>query len=160
MMSMYKFMIIGLLLLALFCYSSYGQVDPQKKYKELFQEIQRSKIFSDQKRFVDCEPKGNPDSIVSAYLNQKETIGFNLKNFVAQHFDTIQNDHTNKVQNIASAEKIELAGIQNDTTAMLQHINYLWADLTKEPGKQKEFSSLLALPNSYIIPGGRFKEIM
>ncbi len=149
----------GLLLLVLISAISYGQVDPQKKYKELFQEIQKSKIFIDQKRFVDCEPKGNPDSIVSAYLIQKETIGFNLKNFVAQHFDTIQDDHTNKVQNIASAEKIELAGIQNDTTAMLQHINYLWTDLTKEPRKQKEFSSLLALPNSYIIPGGRFKEI-
>lgn len=132
-----KFKIIGFLLLALFCYSSYGQVDPQKKYKELFLEIQKNKIFSDQKRFVDCEPKGNPDFIVSAYLDQKTHTGFSLKSFVALHFDTIQ----------------------NDTTAMLQHINYLWNDLTKVPGKQKPYSSLLALPNSYIIPGGRFKEI-
>ncbi len=151
--------ITGLLLLFLVCYSSYGQVDPQKKYKELFQEIQKNKIFSDQKRFVDCEPKGNPDSIVSAYLNQKKTMDFNLKNFVAAHFDTIQNDHLNKTQHIASIKEIELSGVKNDTATILQHINYLWSDLTKEPGKQKEFSSLLALPNSYIIPGGRFKEI-
>jgi len=118
-----KFRIIGLFLFVSLYYSSSGQVDPQKKYKELFQEIQKNKIFSDQKRFVDCELKGNPDSIVKVYLNQKNTIGFNLKNFVAQHFDTIQ----------------------NDTTAILQHINYLWTDLTKERGAQKKFSSLLLL---------------
>jgi alpha,alpha-trehalase len=151
--------IIGLFLLVLFSYSSYGQVDPQKKYGEFFRQIQKNKIFSDQKRFVDCEPKANPDSIIKAYLNQKETAGFNLKNFVGEYFDTIQNDHVNKVQHIPSIEEMELFGIKNDTAAMLKHINYLWTDLTKEPGKQKAFSSLLALPNSYIIPGGRFKEI-
>jgi alpha,alpha-trehalase len=151
--------IIGLFLLALLCYSSYGQVDPQKKYKQLFQEIQKNKIFSDQKRFVDCEPQGNPDSIVKAYLNQKKTIGFNLKNFVAEHFDTIQNDLVNKAQQIPSIKEIELSCVKNETVTMLQHINFLWNDLTKEPGKQNAFSSLLALPNSYIIPGGRFKEI-
>ena len=150
--------ILGLLLLSLFCYSSYSQVDPQKKYGELFREIQRNKIFSDQKQFVDCEPLENPDLIVEAYFHQKNEIGFNLKSFVAEHFDTIQNDHTNK-QHLSSVEGIELNGIKNDTASMLQHIEYLWTDLKKTPGEQKPFSSLLALPNSYIIPGGRFKEI-
>ena len=131
------FRIICVLFFVLISYSSFCQVDPQKKYGELFQEIQKNKIFSDQKRFVDCEPKENPDSIVVAYLNEKKAIDFDLKNFVSEHFDTIQ----------------------NDTTAMLQHIDYLWSDLMKKPGAQKKFSSLLALPDAYIIPGGRFKEI-
>ncbi len=42
---------------------------------------------------------------------------------------------------------------------MLQHIHYLWNDLTKQPEPQKNNSSLIALPNKYIVPGGRFREI-
>jgi len=120
----------------IFC-SSFGQVNPQDKYGELFREVQRNEIFKDQKKFVDCDPKIHPDSIVQAYVTQKGTISFNLKDFVGQHFDTIQ----------------------NDTAAMLQHISYLWSDLTKQPGKLNVHSSLLTLPNPYIVPGGRFKEI-
>src|SRR5665648_208634 len=137
MNSKFKFRIIWVLFFVLIGYSSYSQIDPQKKYKELFQEIQKNKIFSDQKIFVDCEPKENPDLILKAYRTEKGSPEFNLKDFVALYFDTIQ----------------------NDTTAMLQHIHYLWTDLTKNPENQNKFSSLLALPNSYIVPGGRFREI-
>ena len=158
MKNMPTLIIIGLLLFVSLCYSSSAQVDPQKKYGELFREIQKNKIFSDQKRFVDCEPLGNPDLIVEAYLEQKNETRFNLKRFVAEHFDTIQNDYTNK-QHLSSVKEMELNGIKNDTVSMLQHIEYLWTDLKKTPDGQKPFSSLLALPNSYIIPGGRFKEI-
>ena len=114
-----------------------AQINPAKEYSDLFKAVQLEEIFQDQKRFADCAAKVAPDSIRKAYSLQKNNPDFNLKNFVGTFFDTIQ----------------------NDTAAMLQHIHYLWNDLTKQPAHQKEFSSLIALPNQYIVPGGRFREI-
>lgn len=115
----------------------YGQASPQENFGILFQDVQRAQIFKDQKRFVDCEPKIQPDSIVKYYLKLKNTSHFSLKNFVGQYFDTLQ----------------------NDTTSMLKHLKYLWSDLKREPNVPSKYSSLLPLPKSYIVPGGRFKEI-
>lgn len=115
----------------------HAQINPQKTLHELFVDVQKAQIFKDQKRFVDCEPKFAPDTILMAYRSQKKNANFKLKNFVAQHFDTLQ----------------------NDTAAMIRHLHYLWADLTRLPEPQKPYSSLLALPNAYVVPGGRFTEI-
>ncbi|MFA9371471.1 MAG: trehalase family glycosidase [Labilibaculum antarcticum] len=128
----------ALFLIFTFCFFfGYGQLNPQKKFKELFHEVQYNQVFKDQKTFVDCKAKFNPDSILKAYESQKKSPVFNVRNFVGQYFDTLQ----------------------NDTTAMLRHIHYLWTDLTRKPDKLDNYSSLLPLPNSYIVPGGRFKEI-
>jgi alpha,alpha-trehalase len=132
-----KYRFILILLVSFIFTNVFGQINPQEKLGALFQDVQRSKIFKDQKRFVDCEPKASADEILSAWKAQKNAPAFNLKNFVAQYFDTIQ----------------------TDTVAMLRHINYLWSDLTRQADVQRPFSSLLALPNSYIVPGGRFLEI-
>ncbi|MFC2113092.1 alpha,alpha-trehalase TreF [Bacteroidota bacterium] len=116
---------------------SYSQVNPQEIYKELFHAVQVGEIYKDQKTFVDFEPLYHPDSIVEAYNRQKDYDDFVLEDFVWTQFD-INN---------------------SDTTLMLRHLNYLWDDLTRMPDQQYEFSSLLALPNPYIVPGGRFREI-
>ena len=39
-----------------------------------------------------------------------------------------------------------------------EHIDQLWPVLTREPQDHIPWSSLLALPQSYIVPGGRFSE--
>jgi neutral trehalase len=39
-----------------------------------------------------------------------------------------------------------------------EHIDNLWPVLTREPQDHIPWSSLLALPQSYIVPGGRFSE--
>lgn len=132
-----KYRFILILLVNIIINNSYGQINPQEKLGTLFHDVQRTKIFKDQKRFVDCEPKIVPDSIIKIYLEQKNTPNFSLKIFVGHYFDTLQ----------------------NDTTSMLKHLNYLWSDLTREPTVQQPFSSLLALPKPYIVPGGRFNEI-
>jgi len=132
-----KYRFILILLVNIIFTNSYGQINPQEKLGTLFQDVQRARIFKDQKRFVDCEPKALPDSILKTYQQQKNSLNFSLKNFVGQHFDTLQ----------------------NDTASMLKHLNYLWSDLSREPKGQHPASSLLALPKSYIVPGGRFKEI-
>jgi len=114
-----------------------GQIDPAKKFGELFKDVQRAGVFQDQKSFVDIEPKISPDSILALYNVHKSIPGFNLKDFVKEYFF------------IAT----------NDTAGMLRHIHYLWNDLTRKADIQRPYSSLLALPEPYIVPGGRFKEI-
>lgn len=43
-------------------------------------------------------------------------------------------------------------------TPLKEHIDQLWPVLTREPQDHIPWSSLLALPQSYIVPGGRFSE--
>ena len=42
---------------------------------------------------------------------------------------------------------------------VVAHINNLWTVLARPADKKIEGSSLLPLPNSYVVPGGRFKEM-
>jgi len=114
-----------------------SQVNPYNDYKEIFEAVQKNKIFKDQKTFVDCTPLFPVDTIIKRYNTQKSGTDFNLKLFVSKNF----NVNT------------------NDTLAIFDHIEFLWNYLTKKPDTQNSLSSLIALPNSYVIPGGRFREI-
>ena len=115
----------------------FGQLNPVKDYPELFDFVQKSKVFTDQKKFTDCTPLFSVDSINKWYKIQKETSGFNLKEFVGTYFDTIF----------------------LDTLSVIRHINHNWQYLTREPEQSTLPSSLIPLPYPYIVPGGRFREI-
>ena len=130
-----------ILILVIFAVCYYGsldaQVDPPHQYPQLFQDVQLQHVFKDQKTFVDCNPKVDPSSLDSLYLIKRAKSDFSLKNFVGTYFDTLQ----------------------QDTAAMLHHLHFLWNELTRQPDQRQQYSTLLSLPNPYIIPGGRFKEI-
>jgi len=106
-----------------------------------------SRIFPDNKTFVDCTPKRKPAAIVADYLKVKNnpSIRFSLELFVKENFDL---PPAPPAFNYIQQEK--------DVTA---HIKNLWGHLKREQDKALEGSSLLALPNPYIVPGGRFREI-
>jgi alpha,alpha-trehalase len=129
---------IGLTVLATFFLGNlYAQVDPPRQYPQVFKAVQLHHVFKDQKTFVDCNPKVDPLLLDQLYEEQKEKPGFILKDFVGTYFDTLQ----------------------ADTAAMLHHLPFLWNELTRQPDQQQQYSTLLPLPDPYIIPGGRFKEI-
>lgn len=109
----------------------------------LFADVQMQQIFADGKTFVDCVPKESTEAILEKYLQQKNAANFNLEGFVQAHFDL--------PKIFAGDYKTEI----NITTA--RHINNLWAVLTREPDEKR--GSLIPLPNSYIVPGGRFGEV-
>ena len=112
---------------------------------ELFKQVQLAGVFEDSKTFVDCVPKQNLQEIQSLYLTQREAPEFDLKTFVLAHFELPSVDDT---------------GFITDTTkTMGQHIKTLWPVLTRKPDQYHPYSSLIALPNEYIVPGGRFREI-
>lgn len=106
-------------------------------YGPLFTAIQQNHIFPDQKTFVDATPKSQPDSILHQYLKLKDLPDFNLQKFVLNNF----------------------AVTGRDTSDMLEHLNFLWNDLTRHSSNQNPYSTLISLPHKYIIPGGRFGEI-
>ena len=117
---------------------------PNERFGELFEQVQLNKIFRDGKTFVDCTPKKTTDEIMANYEKDKNNTEFDLTGFVLNHFDT---------------PKQYASGFRADTSkSVVQHINSLWPILTRQPDA-KNRGSLIPLPNSYIVPGGRFGEI-
>jgi alpha,alpha-trehalase len=140
---------VGLLCTALFSFFivlAQKKPAPDQIYSPLFEDVQMSGIFPDNKTFVDCVPKRNPADIVKDYIQIKNNpaIRFSLRKFVEDNFI------------IPSSPQDNYRGGGKDIQS---HIQELWTVLRRNPDKEVEGSSLLALPNPYIVPGGRFREI-
>ncbi|HHT4375731.1 alpha,alpha-trehalase [Raoultella ornithinolytica] len=117
---------------------------PADRYLELFTHVQKSRIFADSKTFPDCAPKQDPLDILIHYRRVKHQPGFDLRQFVEEHFwmpDNRTDDY-----------------VSDPRRSLKEHIDHLWPVLTREPQDHIPWSSLLALPQSYIVPGGRFSE--
>ena len=111
---------------------------------ELFKTVQMSDLFADSKTFADAIPKIPFTEIYQQFHKEKEDVlAFNLKDFVNQFF------------NINDSEEIRVDGSKD---CINEHIESLWQILKKTPDPDIA-SSLLPLKNSYIVPGGRFREI-
>lgn len=119
---------------------------PDQIYGELFTDVQMARIFPDGKTFVDCVPKRNPAAIVKDYLAAKNNprLRFSLELFVKENFELPK---TPQLNYITQEKDVEM------------HIKNLWGVLKRNPDKKIVGSSLLPLPYSYIVPGGRFREI-
>ena len=111
--------------------------------QELFEAVQLNAVFADGKTFVDCIPKFNLELIEKKYQDQKGLPEFNLTTFVKDNFEEPPvfgaNYESKKDQSVEF------------------NLQQLWDTLTRKP--VKEDSSLINLPYTYIVPGGRFREI-
>ncbi len=138
----------GFVLIILFTAILHGKAQhpaaPDKIYGGLFTDIQMAKAFGDGKTFVDCTPKRPVKDIMYDYGMMKGGV-FNVKKFVLENFDI----PTTPVAIDAAIKELQAEN----------HIKKLWSILKRNADKSKEASSLLPLPNSYIVPGGRFREI-
>ena len=112
---------------------------------DLFKDVQLHAIFPDSKSFADCTSKKDLAETVALYESQKSSSGFDLKKFVEDNFDLP----------IIPQSKF----ISDTTQSMQEHITSLWSVLQRDADKHNPNSSLIPLPNSYIVPGGRFAEI-
>lgn len=144
--------ISGCLLICLLSLTLHAQqpAAPDQLYGELFTDVQMNRVFADGKTFVDCLPKRDPKSIVSDYLKMKKEARkskttVDLKKFVLENFNEpaspAGNYHTDPNEDVET------------------HIRKLWSVLKRNPDHPQQGSSLLPLPNPYIVPGGRFREI-
>jgi alpha,alpha-trehalase len=119
--------------------------DPPRDLGALFQDVQLSDIFPDSKTFVDARPRSAPSEIAQRYADTRNTAGFNLRAFVEQNFEI---------------PRPVGRDFQTDTTqSMQEHIRALWSVLTRSPDTTDARSSLIPLPNAYVVPGGRFREV-
>jgi alpha,alpha-trehalase len=118
---------------------------PRESYPDLFERVQRGRLFSDSKTFVDAVPRTDPAAIYAEFQDAKDRPGFDLTEFVGRHFELPQAEDT------ADGSK-QSAGIA-------EHIDELWDVLTREPDERAQYSSLIPLPRPYVVPGGRFREV-
>ncbi|HET7372933.1 MAG TPA: alpha,alpha-trehalase TreF [Gemmatimonadaceae bacterium] len=122
-----------------------GRYDPAHDLGPLFQDVQLAGIFEDSKTFVDARPRSDPSAIASRYNAARGAAGFNLRSFVEQNFEL---------------PRVVGRDFQTDTTqTMEEHIRALWPVLTRSPDTTDTHSSLIPLPNPYVVPGGRFREV-
>lgn len=119
---------------------------PEERFGELFVAVQMNQVFPDGKTFVDCTPKYPTDEILDKYRQARGLESFDLKAFVLDNFEL---------------PKQYASGFHSDTTRRpADHINALWPVLTRQPDDTAAVrGTLIPLPHSYIVPGGRFGEI-
>ncbi len=107
----------------------------------LFDEVQRSQVFEDQKMMTDAVPLFLISEINAKYEKEKDNEDFDLKSFVLSNFDFL---------------RAKIAMERTKYVPIDQHIEKLWDELTRNA--PAENGTLLKLPKSYIVPGGRFNE--
>ncbi len=129
-----------------------ARYDPAHDLGTLFHDVQLSGLFPDSKTFVDARPRSAPAEIAARYAAGRTAPGFSLEQFVREHFDL---------------PEVAGEGFRSDPAqTMEQHIAALWPVLSRAPPPLSTTndtaaarSSLLSLPEPYVVPGGRFREI-
>ncbi|HET6806455.1 MAG TPA: alpha,alpha-trehalase TreF [Frateuria sp.] len=127
------------------CVARADTLTPADRYQELFIAVQMSGVFSDSKTFVDCVPRADPEEILEAYRARCDDEGFDLAGFVHAHFEP---------------PEVHASHYKSPPGQPLKaHIDGLWDVLTRRPRQHPPNSSILPLPNDYVVPGGRFAEL-
>src|SRR6266700_2897049 len=122
-----------------------ARYEPAHDLGVLFHDVQLSGIFEDSKTFADARPLRAPSEIVAGYAAARSSPQFKLRGFVAEDFEL---------------PRPVGEGFRSDTSqTMEQHIRALWPVLTRPPDSADARSSLIPLPNPYVVPGGRFREV-
>src|SRR3984893_1405427 len=118
---------------------------PQVVFQGLFNAVQSARLFADSKTFADAVPKSAPAEILARYRDVNPVSQEALKSFVAANFSLPAD-----------------AGAPNLSTervTITRHIDSLWDQLTRSTTMAPRYSSLLPLPEPYVVPGGRFREM-
>jgi len=133
------------LCLCLVAVMTIGQIlTPRQTYPSLFEAVQQSDVFPDNKTFVDMVPKVDPRLIMQMYNAQRLNPDFNLKTFVYSKFSLPNTSAANFTTDLRRGVRF--------------HIDTLWQVLSRRHDTLSR-SSLLPLRFDYIVPGGRFREI-
>jgi alpha,alpha-trehalase len=107
--------------------------------------VQLARVYPDGKTFPDLIPLQDPALIMKAYSAEKDKKDFDLKAFTQRNFKL----PANQAKTYQSAANANLR----------EHIDTLWSVLYRKPEKVTGQTSLLPLPEPYIVPGGRFREV-
>ena len=117
---------------------------PDEALGDLFAAVQQSKVYDDGKTFVDLVPRGRLKAIQKEYILARQDPNFDLRDFVTRHFYEFAPHKS--AQDFKTDPGITVS----------QHISKLWKVLERRNRLTR--GSLIALPQPYIVPGGRFSE--
>jgi alpha,alpha-trehalase len=109
-------------------------------FGELFVDIQLGQVLEDQKTFVDSSPRLAARQILERYRKDKNKPGFQLRAFFDKYFDLP-----------AREAPLSLGRLSLD-----DYIEVMWDALTRR--SPDTYSTLIPLPEAFIVPGGRFGE--
>jgi alpha,alpha-trehalase len=118
---------------------------PQVLFKDLFAAVQMQSIYGDSKTFADAIARSAPSDVLAQYHASRPDSPAALKRFTDEHFSLP-----------ASADS---PASQSTPVDIVSHIDGLWDTLTRYTVSAPRYSSLLPLPQPYVVPGGRFREI-
>lgn len=124
---------------------------PDRAWGPVMKAVAMAQLYPDGKSVVDLVPKRDPAAIVADFerLQQQEgEIGkARLQAFVDANFDPRPENETRLAEDA--------------DTPIETHVINLWPYLTRDPADTDEgpWSSLVSLPEPYVVPGGRFNEM-
>ena len=117
---------------------------PWEELGELFHDAQMSRVFPDGKTLVDCTPNSEPDELLSMYNEFKGKPDFSIDQFIKDNFE-LPAPPPNAGENIEAE--------------FYAHLTAKWEQLTRDGQEAAPLSTLIPLPNKYVVPGGRFREV-
>lgn len=120
------------------------QPEPSLLLKPLFQQVAEQGLFDDEKAWADAVPARDPAAILRSYEARSDWTASELRDFIGINFKLDQ----------APTMRRPAVGLP-----LAAHVGDLWPLLTRRAKTVPRFSSLLPLPNPYVVPGGRFTEI-
>ena len=125
------------------CLCCSRKIETNADFNDLFTQVQMSGVFNDSKTFPDCIMVGDTSSVLHDYNRELHAGKIDLKAFVLAHCILPGKNKGNYHD--------------DSTQTVKQHIDSLWRVHTRRDTIKK--GSLLPLPNSYVVPGGRFREV-
>jgi alpha,alpha-trehalase len=121
---------------------------PQAQFGDLFAAVQSAALFPDSKTFADAVPLASPATIPRQYHAQAPRSEAELRLFVHRYF---------KIPDAPVAP--ELVTGSSAPLSLGAHIDALWSQLERRSPTVPLYSSVLSLPQPYVVPGGRFREL-
>ena len=122
---------------------------PLDLFGPLYRQVELMRLFPDSKTFADATPLQPPTQIMQAYGAQAPQTREALDRFVRAHF------LLPVVADVAKAPHVAL-GLR---PLIDRHIAELWPHLTRPGTVATPGGSLLAVPEPFVVPGGRFREL-
>nr|ACP28173.1 soluble trehalase [Locusta migratoria manilensis] len=133
----------------------------------LLDTVQKSKIYSDDKTFVDMKQKKSSQEILSDFQTLMDSTNGSpsqeqIRNFVSEHFEEgkelVEWDPPDWQKSPPRLNSIR----DPDLRSWAHYLNDMWKELARRVSddvkENPDRYSLIAVPNPFIIPGGRFRE--